>query len=100
MLVVRVSWRKIAPMPAVGRVTVAAAGAAWNDSNADHYRARCAEHLQWRVDVSGTSVAALFTPATPMRFASKNMCSVRQSPMPSAPNLIAARASAGGDRRN
>jgi hypothetical protein len=30
-----------------------------------------------------------------MRFASKNMCSVRQSPMPSAPNLMAARASAG-----
>ena len=30
-----------------------------------------------------------------MRSSSKNMCSVRHSPMPSAPNLIAARASAG-----
>ena len=31
----------------------------------------------------------------PIRFSSKNMCSVRQSPIPSAPNLTAARASAG-----
>ena len=30
-----------------------------------------------------------------MRVSSKNMCSVRQSPMPSPPNLIAVRASSG-----
>ena len=42
-----------------------------------------------------SSGARIISRIAPMRFSSKNMCSVRQSPMPSAPNSMAARASLG-----
>ena len=42
-----------------------------------------------------SSSARIISRTAWMRSSSKNMCSVRQSPMPSAPNLTASRASAG-----
>ena len=44
---------------------------------------------------AGPSEARIISRTARMRPGSKNMCSVRQSPMPSAPNSRATRASAG-----
>ena len=44
---------------------------------------------------AASSSARIISRTARMRSSSKNICSVRQRPMPSAPNLIAARASAG-----
>jgi len=42
-----------------------------------------------------SSSARIISRTVRMRVSSKNMCSVRQSPMPSPPNLMAVRASSG-----
>ncbi len=53
------------------------------------------EDLVERVAARGVGPARIISRTAAMRSSSKNMCSVRQSPMPSAPKLRAVRASSG-----